>query len=617
MRISFEKKIFIGFIINILVVVASGWIFVSRLDANRDKSLDEKLNWIEIALFVLSVILLVIVYFIIKTQLKAKEKSQKLLNENRQLLQSIIDNTSNPIFIKKLNGEYLLVNKQFGNLFKIPTAEIIGKTDHDFLPEEIAETYRNSDLEVVKKLRELKTEETIQQEDGEHTYIAVKFPLNDSNGRIYAIGGISTDITERKKAEEALNASDKFFNISAEMMVIANNERFTKVNPATIKILGYTEEELLSQPFINFVYQEDKDSTENEVSKLKTGGFTLQFKNRYVCKDGTIKWLQWSTSPDIKTGLYYAVASDVTQLVKDEESLKAADNFFTLSLEIMAIATKTNFIKVNPYTIKTLGYSEKELLNHSFFDYIHPKDVEHTKNKLEQLRKGTKIIEFKNRWIDKEGAVKWLSWSASPDLNSDLFYAVARDITELVEMEIEQQRAIDDLYENEEKLRLIVEHIGEGVIVANADKKVVLANYMANEIFGVEEDDQISTNLTEHFELYYPDETTVFPSQNLPMERAFNGEATDDIDVVLWDPVAREKRRVLISGRPLIDHENKVIAAVVTIKDISKYKKMEEELEETESRYRRLIGFKNTNKPVTDKSPLTKLSKEKTKKEED
>jgi len=617
MRISFEKKIFIGFIINILVVVASGWIFVSRLDANRDKSLDEKLNWIEIALFILSVILLVIVYFIIKTQLKAKEKSQKLLNENRQLLQSIIDNTSNPIFIKKLNGEYLLVNKQFGSLFKIPTTEIIGKTDHDFLPKEIAETYRNSDLEVVKKLRELKTEETIQQEDGEHTYIAVKFPLNDSNGRIYAIGGISTDITERKKAEEALNASDKFFNISAEMMVIANNEKFIKVNPATIKILGYTEEELLSQPFINFVYQEDRDNTENEVSKLKTGEFTLQFKNRYVCKDGSIKWLQWSTSPDIKTGLYYAVASDVTQLVKDEESLKAADNFFTLSLEIMAIATKIKFVKVNPYTTKTLGYSEKELLSHSFFDYIHPKDVEHTKNKLEQLEKGTKIVEFKNRWIDKEGSVKWLSWSASPDLNSDLFYAVARDITELVELEIEQQKSIDELYENEEKLRLIVEHIGEGVIVANADKKVVLANYMANEIFGIEEDDQISTNLTEHFELYYPDETTVFPSQNLPMERAFNGEATDDIDVVLWDPVAREKRRVLISGRPLIDHENKVIAAVVTIKDISKYKKMEEELEETESRYRRLIGFKSTNKPVAEESPLTKLSKEKTKKEED
>ncbi len=604
MKISFEKKIFIGFIINILVVVASGWIFISRLNTQRDKTLDAKLDWIEIALFVLSIFLLVIVYFIIKAQLSAKEKSQKLLDENRQLLQSIIDNTSNPIFIKKLNGEYLLVNKQFGDLFKITTQEIIGKTDHDFLPSEIAETYRNSDLEVVKKLRELKTEETITQEDGKHTYIAVKFPLYDTTGRIYAIGGISTDITERKKAEEALIASDKFFNISAEMMVIANNEKFIKVNRATIKILGYSEEELLSQPFINFVVEEDRGNTENEVSKLKTGEITMQFRNRYICKDGSIKWLQWSTSPDPKTGLYYAVASDVTQLVKDKETLKAADNFFTLSLEIMAIANRNNFIKVNPYTLKTLGYTEKELLEKPFAEFIHPDDVEFTKNKIGELQKGSKIVDFKNRWICKDGSTKWLSWSASPDLNEEIFYAVARNITDLVELEIEQQKSIDELYENEEKLRLIVEHIGEGVIVANADKKVILANYMANEIFGIEEDDQISTNFTEHFELYYPDETTVFPSQNLPMERAFNGEGTDDVDVVLWNPEAREKRRVLISGRPLIDHENNVIAVVVTIKDISKYKKMEEELQETESKYRRLIGFRKQEKekPATDQS---------------
>jgi PAS domain S-box-containing protein len=609
MKISFEKKIFLGFIINVLVVIASGWIFVSRLSTPRGQIMDSRLDWIEISLFVLSIILLVIVYFIIKTQLRAKEISQNLLNQNRQLLQSIIDNTSNPIFIKKLNGEYLLINKQFENLFKIPNEEIIGKTDLDFLPKDIAETYRNSDLEVVKKLRELKTEETIKQEDGKHTYISVKFPLYDATGRIYAIAGISTDITERKKLEENLIASDKFFNMSAEMMIIASPDTFIKVNPATIKILGYSEEELLSQPFINFVYPEDKETTGHEVTKLKNGISTLQFKNRYICKDGAIKWLQWSTSLDPTAGLLYAVASDVTQLVKNEESLKAADNFFTLSLEIMAIASENKFIKINPFMVKTLGYSEQELLNRPFLDYVYPDDIESTKKEIENLQNGNITITFKNRWICKDGSIKWLSWSASPDLNNKLLYAVARDITELIKMEEQQQKAIEEIYENEEKLRLIVEHIGEGVIVASADKKVILANYMANEIFGIEEDDKIPTDLTEHFELYLPDEKTVFPSQNLPMERAFKGEATDDIDLVLWDPAAREKRRVLISGRPLFDQDDNVVAAVVTIKDISKYKKLEEELEETETKYRKLIGFRKQNKPVVDQSPLSTINK--------
>jgi PAS domain S-box-containing protein len=199
MKISFETKIFIGFVINILVVLASGWIFISRIGSKRDTAMGLRLNWIEGFLFVLSIILLIVVYFIIKTQLREKKITQKLLYDNNLLLQSIIDNTSNPIFIKKINGEYLLTNKQFDDLFKISNDEIKGKTDYDFLPKSVADNYRNSDIEVVKKLRELKTEESIQQKDGEHTYIAVKFPLYDSTQRIYAIGGISIDITERKK----------------------------------------------------------------------------------------------------------------------------------------------------------------------------------------------------------------------------------------------------------------------------------------------------------------------------------------------------------------------------------------------------------------------------------
>jgi transcriptional regulator with PAS, ATPase and Fis domain len=132
MKISFEKKIFLGFVSNILVVIASGWLFVTRLDQLRDQTMDSKLEWVALLLFVLSIILLTIVYFIIRSQLQAKNNAQNLLYENKQLLQSIIDNTSNSIFIKKINGEYLLINKEFESLFNISNEKIVGKTDHDF-----------------------------------------------------------------------------------------------------------------------------------------------------------------------------------------------------------------------------------------------------------------------------------------------------------------------------------------------------------------------------------------------------------------------------------------------------------------------------------------------------
>ena len=612
MKISFEKKILLGFIINLLVVIASGWIFVSRLDKERINKMDSLLDLIELSLFVVSMVLLIIVYFIIRSQIRSINKSQHELLENKKLLQAIIDNTSNPIFIKEINGKYLLINKQHETLFHHSIQEIVGKTDYDLLPKEVADVYRNSDLEAVKALKEIKIEETIQQEDGPHTYIAVKFPLYDAEGRIYAIGGISTDITERKKQEESAIAADKFFNMSLDMMIIAS-DKFIKINPSVTKTLGYSEQELFGKPFLDFVYPEDVEKTLKEVAKLNTGALTINFENRYMCKDGSLKWILWSTSPDTATGLLYAVARDITQMKNDTEKL----NLYTKKVEederqiqaifegapdpVFLIDSENKIVRWNLKAEVVFGWTKNEVIGKFLYDFIiPPKNKEAQIKELEQyLLTGDGPIlnqkPYKMEALNKQGKEFPISLSVNPlKLNDKLFFiGFVRDITEITQLENEQQAINNELYENEEKLRLIVDNIGEGVIVANADKKIVLANDMANEFFGIKEDDKIAPNFTNHFEVYFPDQKTVFPLQNLPMERAFKGEVTNDIDVVLWNPEKQEKKRVLLSGRPLIDQNDKVVAAVVTIKDISKYKQLEEELKETESKYRQLIGFKS------------------------
>ena len=113
-------------------------------------------------------------------------------------------------------------------------------------------------------------------------------------------------------------------------------------------------------------------------------------------------------------------------------------------------------------------------------------------------------------------------------------------------------------------------------------------------MFGIEEDAKISPNLTDHFTLYFPDEKTIFPSQNLPMERALNGQATDDQVLFFMIQFQVKKKRVLISGKLLLDQGNNVIAAVVKLRGISKYKKLEQELKAIKTKYGQLIGFKKT-----------------------
>ena len=366
MKFSFKNKITAGYLINLIVVLTIAFIFWK---INKNTAFD-LWNWLAFALIILSIGMLTVVYFLLIAQLKAKNESEIKLLENKKLLQSIINNTTNPISVKKINGEYLLINKQYESLFKINAEEIQGKTDHDFLPKEMADSYRNTDLETVKAGKEIQVEEVIEQMDGPHTYLAVKFPLFDTSNRVYAIGTIATDISEMKSENQSLVAGDNFFKLSTDMLIIASENTFLKVNPATIKTLGYPEEELLGKPFMSFVYPEDIKSTMDEVSKLKIGELTVNFENRFICKNGSLKWLNWTTYPDKETGFLYAVARDVTSKKEYEKSLKTADTFFNMSKDILIVASKNQFVKINPALSKTLGFDTEELLNNSFYTYI-------------------------------------------------------------------------------------------------------------------------------------------------------------------------------------------------------------------------------------------------------
>lgn len=612
MKLSFKNKITLGFVINIVIVLATGIVYLYRIERKTEDETSMLMDWVVLALIVISLVLLGVVFVIIRNQVSARNEANKLLLDNKQLLQSIIDNTTNPIFIKKLNGEYLLVNKQYGELFGLSMDDIIGKTDNDFLSPENARVMKDSDLSVLKEDKEVQVEEILDLPDGQHTYIAVKFPLHDSNGRIYAVGGISTEISARKQEEESMKAGDRFFKMSLDILVIANELKFIKINPALGKILGYSDKELMDQPFTTFIHPEDIEKTGETIGRLKQGAQTVNFENRWICKDGSVKWLSWTAASDHLNGepVFYAVAHDITDKKEVLATLKTFEQFFKMSFDMMVVANDKFFIKANPAYTRILGYEQSELGVAPFLSFIHPDDKERAVEEVDKLIKGTTMINFRARVRCKDKSYKWLEWNATTDLQTGLVYGVARDVSEQVKLEEEEYVMVQQLYEREQRLRLILENIGDGVLVVNKDGKVVMANYYANALYQNDVDEEINADLSELYQLYYPDEQTVFPSQNLPIERALNGEVTEDIDVVVWDPQNQIKRRVLMSGRPIIDQQNNVIAAVVTIKDISRYKQMEEELMETKRKYRRAIGFRSDKQEEEQEEKATQKSKE-------
>lgn len=131
-----------------------------------------------------------------------RKQVEERLRESEEQMLAILDNSSANIYVKDREGRHLLINRRIEELYPYPRAEWLGKTDYDFFDKEMADIWRQNDLEVFESGQATETEEVLPEADGLHTYLSLKFPLKNAKGEIYAICGISTDITARKRAEE-------------------------------------------------------------------------------------------------------------------------------------------------------------------------------------------------------------------------------------------------------------------------------------------------------------------------------------------------------------------------------------------------------------------------------
>ena len=178
-----------------------------------------------------------------------------------QQLQSILDNSTAVIYLKDNEGRYMLVNKRFQELYGHHGESLVGKRDRDVFPSYQADAYRASDRRVLKEDRSLEIEEIAREDDGDHTYISVKFPLHDANGKAYGVCGISTDITDRKVAEQTLKESkDRIGQIidgAREAFVSMNQDgKIIAWNKAAEEMFGWPSAKVMDRPLAEVIVPE-------------------------------------------------------------------------------------------------------------------------------------------------------------------------------------------------------------------------------------------------------------------------------------------------------------------------------------------------------------------------
>ncbi len=176
-------------------------------------------------------------------EISDRKQAETALSSQQLLMKELMNHSEALVDIKDLNGCYLRVNQQYEDLFGIAQERLLEKTPHVLFPSEIVEQLQNNDRQVLQSNEVLTFEEQLLHQDGLHSYFSVKFPVRDSENQVYAIAGISTDITDRKRTEAALKESElrhrTLFTASLDALLIVDSDgRFIDCNPAAESLLA-------------------------------------------------------------------------------------------------------------------------------------------------------------------------------------------------------------------------------------------------------------------------------------------------------------------------------------------------------------------------------------------
>jgi len=189
---------------------------------------------------------------------------------------------------------------------------------------------------------------------------------------------LDRDEAARRDTEGKLRRSSRYFDLSRDLVCTAGLDGvFTELNVAWTETFGWSEAELCSRPFVEFVHPDDRKRTERETAGLAAGGVTVNFMNRYATKDGGWRWIDWQAITSLEEGLIYASARDVTGRKAAEAELEASERHTRQILEtaydaFVSIDADGLITAWNPQAEANFGWSSHEALGRELAATIVP-----------------------------------------------------------------------------------------------------------------------------------------------------------------------------------------------------------------------------------------------------
>ncbi len=383
-------------------------------------------------------------------------KAEIALNESEEKFRRLIENIPDVTWTSDLAGNTIYISDNIQKVFGFSSDEILANPDawlgriHQDDADRVIEKY----VHLFQGGERFDTEYRIRHKDGHWMWLHDRSMFCYEKDGVQYADGLFTDITDRKRAERDLS---QIFSMSLDMLSISDldSSTFLRVNPAFEKILGYPEEELLDKSFLHFIHPEDVEATRAVVEqKLQMGSNVINFDNRYRCRDGTYRWLSWVAHPQQEEGIIIAVARDITEWRKNQESLKKSKELldatgrmakvggWELDAETMEV-TWTN----ETYRIHGVSLGYKIILEEAL-NFFHPDDRERMRQAVQRSLDYGEPYDMEIRFITAQGELLWTRTVCQPkvvDGKTVKLKGTFQDISERKRME-------QEIKKNEERL---------------------------------------------------------------------------------------------------------------------------------------------------------------------
>ena len=544
------------------------------------------------------------------------QENRRLTQENarlaqeQDLLRTLIDGLPDNIFIKDRQSQFLVSN--LAHLLTLGATcpdEVIGKTDLDIFPAELANQYYADEQALMESGQPLNQEETVvNPHTGEKRWLqTTKVPLRDKEGKVVGLIGINRDITDRKQTEESLAHAHRQLralldNIPDPIYFKDTQSRFVQCNQAVARRLGVaTPEQVVGKTDSDFYPLEKAEEFRQEEQEVIKTGQSLHGKTEQVTgSNGEITWASVTKVPLRDDGGkvigLVGISRDITAQKRTEEALRqsydeleqrVAKRTAELSQERLLLRTlldnlpdyvyakniEGRFVTTNLAVARQMGFSSpNEIIGKSDFDlFPHELAERYRAEELEMMQSGQGLYNHEGPTVDesKEEKNRWVSTTKVilRDAQGKIigFIGIGRDITE-------HKQAEETLARERSLLRTLIDNLPDAIYAKDTACRKTLVNPAdLKNLHCKTEAEALGKN---DFDLFPKDIAEKFWADD---QKVIQGQTVIDREEYFLSNEG-EKRWLLTSKLPLRDQNGKIVGLVGIGRDITGRKKAEEAL---------------------------------------